>query len=133
VTAPVFNRPVLSRRVAIGLGVVVVLFVGVVVLPTRSWFDQRGALAAAESERQTLQSSNSELQERIDRLSDDATVERQARELYGYVYPGEESYTVPPAGPATIALPPGWPFDRITEPLRRAAQRRAAPTADLTG
>jgi len=104
-----------------------VLFVGVVVLPTRTWISQRSDLSSAEAERDELVAANEQLAEKIEELSDPETIEQQARELYGYVYPGQESYTVPPEGAPDIQLPDEWPFDRLQDPLQRAAERKAAP------
>lgn len=119
------------RRVAAGLALgAAVLFGGVVLLPTRSWLGQRSEMAAAEVELAQLDSSNASLSAKIGDLSKPDTVERQARELYGFVYPGQESYTVPQRGAPHIELPPLWPFDRLSEPLNRAAQRRSV-TEDL--
>jgi len=106
---------------------VLVLFGGTILLPARSWFGQRSQLASAEAQLRQLDAANSKLAARIEDLSRDDTVERQARELYGFVYPGQESYTVPPRGAPKISLPAVWPFDRLTDPLTRAAQRRAVP------
>ncbi len=109
------------------LAVAGVLFVGLVVLPTRTWISQSSDLSSAEAERDELVDANKELAEKIETLADPETIEQQARELYGYVYPGQESYTVPPEGAPRIQLPDEWPFDRLQDPLRRAAERSAAP------
>ena len=122
------------RRIVIGVGVsLVIVFVGVVLLPTRAWFGQRAETASAQAELRQLDSSNAALSQKIARLSQPNTVEQQARELYGLVYPGQESYTVPPRGAPTVNLPKEWPFDRLAEPLERAAQRKAVPDDQVGG
>jgi hypothetical protein len=115
------------------LAIVGVVFVGVVVLPTRTWFAQRADLAAAKAERDELEAANKQLAEKIEVLGDPDTIEQQARELYGYVYPGQESYTVPPGGEPEIQLPQVWPFDQLQDPLQRAAERKAAPDSAVGG
>ncbi len=112
---------------------VAVAFVGVVVLPTRSWLAQSGDLAAAEAERDELVKANADLATKIDTLADPDTIEEQARELYGYVYPRQETYTVPPGDAPTIDLPDVWPFQQLQDPLERAARRLAAPDDPTDG
>ena len=114
-----------GRRVWMAIVFATIIVLGLVVLPTRNWVGQRSDIAEAEAELSELTRTNDELQARIDHLSDPDTVERQARELYGYVYPGEESYTVPPRGKIVVDLPKVWPFNRLQDPLDRVAQRRA--------
>lgn len=122
------------RRIVIAVVVsLVVIFVGVVLLPTRAWFGQRTETSSAEAELRQLESSNAALSKKIKRLSQPNTVEQQARELYGFVYPGQESYTVPPRGASVVNLPDVWPFDRLAEPLQRAAQRKAVPEDQVGG
>ena len=70
-----------------------------------------------------LDASNGRLAEKIDHLSDKSSIERQAREQFGFVDVGEESYTVPPGSSPTVNLPPVWPFDLLQDPVARAAAR----------
>jgi cell division protein FtsB len=121
----------LGRRGAVALGVVGVLFVALVVLPTRSWAAQRTQISSAERELATLRASNTKLDERIKHLGDDATIERQAREQYGFVMPGEESYSVPAAPVAKVTLPDGWPYNRLEKALQDAVTRRASQPRDF--
>jgi cell division protein FtsB len=122
-----------SRMTWAIVAIVAVVFVGVVVLPTRAWFAQRSDLGAAKAERNELEAGNAKLAEKIETLADPGTIEQQARELYGYVYPRQESYTVPPGGAPQIDLPKVWPFDQLQDPLQRAAERKAAPSGVAGG
>jgi hypothetical protein len=109
---------------------VVVVVVGLIVMPGRTWVDQQLALDDAGAELRDVRAENDELEAKIERLSEDRSIERQARAEFGLVYPGEESYMVPPPGPPTVNLPRVWPFDLLQEPLARAAQRSGSAEAD---
>jgi cell division protein FtsB len=90
------------------VGVVALLAVGV--FPTRTWLDQRAATSDAERRLEVLQAQNEAFEERIDRLDDDAEIERIAREQYNLVKPGEEAYIVLPPPLPPVELPELWPF-----------------------
>lgn len=112
-----------ARRILFGVVAVVVVALGVVYLPTRTWFDQQREMAADRQRLERLESTNERLAKKIDRLSDSSSIERQAREQFGFRAPGEESYSVPEGGPMVVNLPPVWPFDLLQEPVARAAAR----------
>jgi cell division protein FtsB len=105
---------------------------GVVVLPARTWVSQQMELRSSKAELQQLQSSNDALSHKIDELGSDGSIERQAREQFGLVYPGEEPYTVLASPPPSVNLPRAWPFDLLQDPLQRAAARQPAEGASIT-
>lgn len=78
--------------------------------PTRAILEQRRETAAAEQQLATLDEEAGQLEARVARLNDPDEIKRLARDRYGYVPPGWESYRTitPPA--ADIPLPEGWPF-----------------------
>lgn len=118
-----------NRRRRLLLGAVVsfaIMFVGVVVLPTRAWFGQQGDIAAAQAELRQVRHDNDKLERQVARLSDDAAIERQARRDLGLVKPGEESYTVTALPSPVVNLPDVWPFTLLQEPLAEAAKRGPA-------
>jgi cell division protein FtsB len=113
-----------TRLLLIGLVVVLGVLVASVVLPTTTWFGQRRALDQASAQLRQLESSNSRLAAKIDKQSDNSSVERQAREQFGFVMPGEESYIVPGSPPPVVNLPQVWPFNLLQDPIARAAARQ---------
>jgi cell division protein FtsB len=110
--------------VLLGVVLIATVLVASVVLPTTTWFGQQRALNQASAQLRHLESSNTKLANKIARLSDNSSIERQAREQFGFVYPGEESYIVPGAPPPVVNLPPVWPFNLLQDPIARAAARQ---------
>ena len=94
-----------------------VLFVGV--FPTRTFMDQRSAIAEAQAELDDVTSVNARLEERIAALETDAEIERIARKEYNLVYPGQESYAILPPPEAPVVLPSAWPFSALADDLGR--------------
>jgi cell division protein FtsB len=88
--------------------VVAVLFVGV--FPTRTFLNQRAAVARAEEQLRVLDAENERLDERVDALKTSEEVERLAREQFELVMPGERPYVVEPPADPPARLPTGWPF-----------------------
>lgn len=80
------------------------------VFPTRTWLDQRSALAEAETELHELGAQRAALEQRVRELDSDEQIEQIARSQYGLVMPGEEAYAVLPAPEKPIELPDIWPF-----------------------
>lgn len=91
---------------------------GLAVIPARAYLEQqrhRDRLAATV---ESVSAQNRALQERADRLSSDAEIERLARLHYNMARPGEEVYAIlpeatvpppaPPAAPAEKDRPPWW-------------------------
>ena len=115
----------IRRRYAIPLGILVIVVIGSFIgLPTRSLFEQRLDLRRASAELSELESSNDALDLKLEQWLQEDAIEIQAREQFGLVYPGDESYTVPPAPLPSFNLPKGWPLELLQDPLQRAADRR---------
>jgi cell division protein FtsB len=110
--------------VLIGVVVVAGVLVASVILPTTTWFGQQRALNQASAQLRQLKASNARLAKKIDGLSDNSSIERQAREQFGFVDPGEESYIVPGAAAPVVNLPQVWPFNLLQDPIARAAARQ---------
>jgi cell division protein FtsB len=122
------------RRLALaGVAVFAAVAAGVVVLPARTWVSQQIELRSSKAQLQQLEKSNAALSRRIDDLGSDGSIERQAREQFGLVYPGEEPYTVLASPPPSVNLPRAWPFDLLQDPLQRAAARQPAEGASVAG
>jgi cell division protein FtsB len=88
--------------------VVAVLFVGV--FPTRTFLNQRAAVARAEEQLRVLTAENERLDDRVDALNTPDEIERLAREQFELVMPGERAYVVVPPAEPPARLPTGWPF-----------------------
>lgn len=89
--------------------VVLVTFLLVGVMPTRTYLQQQGQLTAAEERVEVLSEQNDALEERMKQLETDEEIERLAREQYNLVRPGEEAYAIlPPADalPTTTTTAP---------------------------
>lgn len=108
------------RRLVVLLGLLLVA-AAVLAVPAQSYWAQRGELDEREAALAEVDRSNDELQSRLDHLEDPAEIQRIARRDYGLVSVGEESYSILPPATAGLVLPRGWPFDRISGPLERAA------------
>ena len=114
-------RTGVRRRRAAIVATVVAVMVVLVAVPGRAYLNQRGEVATAQAELRRLEASNERLQQRKDRLEDPAEIQRIARRDYGLVAAGEESYTVLPPATAGLALPDAWPYDRLADAVRAAA------------
>lgn len=100
------SRDVKSRRSVV---LVVFLLVALAVtmggiFPFRQIIAQNAQVEETRSQLERLRGENAELEVRADVLRTDAGVEQLAREQFGFVRPGEESYEV--QGPLTIEPPP---------------------------
>ena len=90
--------------ILLGLGAVAILFL--FVYPTSSFLRQRDDLNRARERLEVLRSETTRLDDATKKLQGDAEVERIAREQYGLVRPGEQSYVVIPATTTTTTPPP---------------------------
>ncbi|MBW3556326.1 MAG: septum formation initiator family protein [Actinobacteria bacterium] len=86
--------PLLASLVLVG-------FLFAVVMPTRTFFNQRGEIAAEEAKVEVLTRENQRLASRVRQLHTDSEIERLAREQYNLVRPGEEAYAILP-GPVDV-------------------------------
>ena len=89
--------------------------------PVLGYLGERRAVDAQADDLARLQADNADLERRLRRYQDPAQIERVAREEFGLVEPGEESYAVLPPATAGVVLPQAWPFDRLAGPVARAA------------
>lgn len=111
------------RNVLLRLGLVAAALVvlAVLAMPGRLWIGQRTEMARAQEQLAEVKVENRTLSERVAKLSSDSLIEREARERFDRVYPGDETYTVPEAGPIQLHLPEVWPFTEVDESLRWVA------------
>jgi cell division protein FtsB len=96
--------------------VVVAMLVGLgslAVAPARVWWDQKGAIASAETRLVELEAATSANAARIAALDTDEELERLARRDFGLAKPGEEVYVVLPEPADPPQIPKGWPFDQL--------------------
>ena len=103
-------------------GALLVVFLVAGVFPTRTYLNQRDAIAAEERKVAVLSTENEKLTSKVDRLHTDAEIERLAREQYNLVRPGEEAYAILP-GPAdprrdtpAAELPPPVVLEEVPDP-----------------
>jgi cell division protein FtsB len=99
-------RPLLLAAAAVATMAVLAAYV----FPTRTWLDQRAALAETSAQLEALDAERDALRARLAELDSDAEIELIARSQYGLVKPGEEAYAVLPAPEPPIELPAVWPF-----------------------
>jgi cell division protein FtsB len=85
------------RRAGTGVGAVALAGVLIyAVFPVRTYLDQRAATDRSREQIEMLDRENDRLEDRAESLGRDEEIERLAREDYGMVRPGEESYGVMP-------------------------------------
>ena len=99
-------RPLLLAAAAVAT----IAVLAVSVFPTRTWLDQRAALAETSDQLDALDAERDALTARLRQLDSDAEIELIARSQYGLVLPGEEAYAVLPAPERPVELPTVWPF-----------------------
>ncbi len=126
-----------QRRGRIILGVfafLIALAIGAAlfVLPVKSWMKQKDDLATRTSELATLDAANAQLQSEVDRLQTDAGIKEAAREEIDFVEQGEERITMLPPAPLPITLPPGWPYNLISQIIALRQQDAVAAAAAQT-
>jgi cell division protein FtsB len=111
-----------TRRLVVpaALAVLVMFVLSLAVVPTRTYFEQRGQIALAEERLGEMVERNTRSAERIAALDTDDELERRARQDLRLARPGEEVYTVLPPPPPPPSVPGGWPFgelaDRVASP-----------------
>ena len=69
---------------------------GMLVEPTRQLMEQKERLSESAAQLHGLESTNTSLEKRIERLKDPDFIEQKAREQAGLVRPGETLYVVVP-------------------------------------
>lgn len=105
-------RPLLIAAAAVAT----IAALAVYVFPTRTWLDQRTALADTSTELRDLEAERTALEQRVTELDSDEQIEEIARSQYGLVRPGEEAYAVLPAPEKPVELPSLWPFGELLAP-----------------
>ena len=103
-----------------GLVALTALAVVILAAPVGDWWAQRSDIGEAEANLAAIEADNHDLQERLDRIGDPATVERIARRDLGLVREGEESYTILPPPTAGLVMPDTWPFNRVAASMVEA-------------
>lgn len=99
-------RPLLLAAAAVAT----IAALAVYVFPTRTWLDQRAALAETGAQLHELRAERAALEQRVAELDSDEMIEEIARSQYGLVKVGEEAYAVLPAPEKPVELPAIWPF-----------------------
>jgi cell division protein FtsB len=124
------------HRVLFGVWVALVVVVALalllfLVLPTRTWLDQRSALSDANRRLELIEAENEALAARAAALTESAEIERLARQQYGMVRPGEQPYSVLP-GAVPDQLPATWPYNILQGILSARALGAAGPSGGPT-
>jgi cell division protein FtsB len=117
------------RRVVWAIAAVVALAVGMFLFgyPTRTYLDQRAALAQEQSTAFALASQNQTLRSEAAKLQTPAEVQQLARQQYGLVEPGQEAYAILPAPAGSRASEPGT--KKLSTPTRNPALNSGRSTA----
>lgn len=118
-------RPILSAVVTVA----VIGILAAYVFPTRTWLEQREALAETGAALDELEAERDALSARIDELDSDEEIESIARSQFGLVMPGEEAYSVLPAPAQPIDLPEIWPYGDVDAPASVAEAVPVTPPA----
>lgn len=106
-------------RLLIALIPLTIALLVITALPTRQLYDNRQAIAAAESHLAEILAANEQAAASAESLRSGAELERLAREQYGYAKPGEEVYHVLPAPQDPVRVPEAWPFNALGAALGR--------------
>ena len=83
---------------AVALGLIVLVLLFAMVVPLRTYYQQRAQLAQLQREERILEQQNVGLVEQVRRLNDPAYLEQLARACLGMVKPGEIGFVVVPKG-----------------------------------
>lgn len=113
-----------ARLIRISVVAALLLFAAVLAMPVRLWMGQQSEIDQAAAQLAELEQSNAALEDQVDELLSPRSIERQARADFGWVFEGEETYTVTPASDPYVALPDVWPFDQMSDVLAGAASDR---------
>ncbi|MEZ5171835.1 MAG: septum formation initiator family protein [Acidimicrobiia bacterium] len=98
-----------SRNRAARLGIFVLVLVALLFAfgyPARSLLAQRATENEAREHLEILRDQNAKLEAEAERLRSDEEIERQARERFHLVRPGEEAYAIIPQGSTSTTAPP---------------------------
>lgn len=103
----------MSRRRVLAAILVTSVILAVALLgsfPARQILGQRSDTAVAQRSLDRVEGELARLQVRRNQLANPAEMTRLAREDYGYVPPGWESYHLVTPQLGDVSLPQGWPF-----------------------
>lgn len=98
-----------SRSRAARLGIFVLVLVALLFAfgyPARSLLAQRATENEARENLEILRDQTAKLEAEAERLRSDDEIERQARERFHLVRPGEEAYAIIPQGSTSTTAPP---------------------------
>lgn len=101
-----------SRSRAARLGIFVLVLVALLFAfgyPARSLLAQRATENEAREHLEILEEQTAKLEAEAERLRSDEEIERQARERFHLVRPGEEAYAIIPQGSTSTTTPPPQP------------------------
>jgi cell division protein FtsL len=100
------------RIVTVGVALVVIAtVVFLFIFPTAQWRDQRRQIDEARQQAAEISAEIEELEARVVDLQNPATIERIARERFGFARPDEEAFRLQPPPADAASFPPSWPWD----------------------
>jgi cell division protein FtsB len=82
-----------------------VLGIFLIVYPARAWFGQQQEFDQVRKDLAAIQTQNRELEIEANKLQLPSEIERQARERFGMVRPGEQAFVVQQVAPTTTTVP----------------------------
>lgn len=99
------------------LGTIIVgaLTAALFLLPIRTYFDQDDRIEQRTEQLERIEAVVADLQAEVDRLGTDEGVAEAAREELGFVESGERRQTISELPPVPADLPPGWPYDLVSD------------------
>ena len=139
-----FTRPIQSARQLVqrrgnrwllgmlALVVVASLLGALFVLPVQAWLRQEDDLASKRAQLEILAGANAQLQTDVERLRTDEGAKEAARDELGLVAPGEIRISMLDVADAPVQLPPGWPYDAVTQIVAIRSKQAAPPTTVTT-
>lgn len=84
-------------------------------LPAKSWIGQRDEASGRQTELDTLRQASEQIEKEIEWLQTPAGIEAAARSELGFVMEGEKRKVLVGTATAPTDLPPGWPYDLVTQ------------------
>jgi hypothetical protein len=103
-------RPFTTLFILIGLVALTVTFL---VMPIRTWMNQRDLLDMRSTKYGVYEEVNDALQDEIDALSAPEGVRQAIRSQLGYLLPNERRIPLLAQPEAPITLPDRWPYDVV--------------------
>ncbi|MGA1257530.1 MAG: FtsB family cell division protein, partial [Ilumatobacteraceae bacterium] len=103
-------RPFTTLFILVGLVALTVTFL---VMPIRTWMNQRDLLDMRSTKYGVYEEVNDALQDEIDALSAPEGVRQAIRSQLGYLLPNERRIPLLAQPEAPITLPDRWPYDVV--------------------